>query len=590
MATVSQDGILRVWKLRQKSNAYSIVSTTQRVHQVDFMDIDSFYLRSSQSNEIKESEHIAKYPEEHNLSAKRKQKYKNSTDSLTDSYKEAPSTRKDLRFELCHEIKLMSTWIMCVDIHCEGNLIAIGGLDANVALLDISNCIQPKNRITSVPFEIDSKKLMMAELHTFWEEYVSCIQFLNDFQHILVGSGDGSVAMINYRTMQILYRWKCDAEVLSIDYLYLDIISNGHSVWNRTKSPTMYNTKKKHKKTSSSKWFSKSKSKKSKKTQQKIEETTVEFDGVPIVADFGDDSDSSSEDAAAKYGSNHRHLSDANWQNIQILIGTASTKQCNVFIDEYKLQMSDLNAVQSNKQMIAKQHKSQYAEKSIVNGIGMTFGICLNNAKCESVAFSPNGRYFAVGGQSAEYRIYERHSMQCIHRRYTKDEEDKMVLLRRPNMKRSIQEDEGYDFVTCLVWINEQSLAVGNGKGDFLYISTILDEYKVRNSILRECVSQSDREYNICSEASLSLDNIIDEIQEFIGCDVVDNVIETQFGDRTSCLAAHPYFEMKAVNQSQNNSANPSPRHRSSESIHKKQGLCVSGSWSAVFNGCVLKG
>merc|ERR1712228_527196 len=321
--------------------------------------------------------------------------------------------------------------------------------------------------------------------------------------------------------------------------------------------------KKKNKKTAS-KWpkFKKKKSKKEK----------IEFDGVPVVADFGDDDSSSSENV--KYD-NHRHLivdnikSDAiNWRNIQILIGTASTTQNNVLIDDYKLQINDKS-------------DAQYTEKS-VNDAMMSFGILLSNAKCQSVEFSPNGRYFAVGSQSAEYRIYDRQCLQLIHVRSTNDKNDQMVLQRRQNLKKKNEESaiETNDaFVTCLVWINEQSLAVGNAKGDFLFISTILNEYKVRNLMLREIMALCDREYNVCNEAVMSLDNICEEIQEFVGCDVVDNVIETQFGDRTSCLAAHPYFEMKALP--------PSPLNAS---INRKQGLCVCGSWNAVFQGCVLKG
>merc|ERR1712244_201308 len=177
---------------------------------------------------------------------------------------------KELRFELCHQIKLSSTWIMCVAIHHQGNLIAIGGLDTNVTIFDITTMNQKENEqnngfpytrpkdkksvssksskpsTPSTPttsptidtkIEIEGKDILFSEL-TFWEEYISCIEFLNDEEHIIVGSGDGTATICNYIYKTKIFQWKCDCDVISVDYLYLDPedIKQLSSAWNRGKT------------------------------------------------------------------------------------------------------------------------------------------------------------------------------------------------------------------------------------------------------------------------------------------------------------------------------------------------------------------
>merc|ERR1712154_483344 len=89
---------------------------------------------------------------------------------------------------------------------------------------------------------------------------------------------------------------------------------------------------------------------------------------------------------------------------------------------------------------------------------------------------------------------------------------------------------------------------MGNAQGEFLYVSTILREYKVRSAVLSECLHKHDAHYAVCEDeaAAMSAEHIIEEIHEFVGEDVRDSVIETRFGDRMVCLAAHPYFSMCA--------------------------------------------
>merc|ERR1712087_300794 len=96
--------------------------------------------------------------------------------------------------------------------------------------------------------------------------------------------------------------------------------------------------------------------------------------------------------------------------------------------------------------------------------------------------------------------------------------------------------------------------------------------------------------------AAMSAEHIIEEIHEFVGEDVRDSVIETRFGDRMVCLAAHPYFSMCAKeSESAASTGMDTPTGRMfvpqvTQARHGMEGLCVSASANGVLQGCVLKG
>eukprot|EP01084_Bolivina_argentea_P081530 147613_1 len=308
MATVSQDGKCRIWKLRQKSKYYEIIKHTNRKTNQIPLFTDDF------NNEIKK-ENSTEYIENTNDKKRNSKKSKNKKDRKRSSNKSRKNShktsidsdvpkidnfgdidiysslgsdnthitnngkipRKELRFELCHEIKLSSTWNMCCSIHHKGNLVAIGGLDTNVTIFDITtlnindknnnnnhgfpdvgskpSSPRPKHKkqksvsifsskksrsidkemdrivksagntpiIATTPiteFEIFDKSILLCEL-PFWDEYISCIKFMNDKYHIIIGSGDGTVTICNYITMDKINSWKCKYDVISVDYLYL---------------------------------------------------------------------------------------------------------------------------------------------------------------------------------------------------------------------------------------------------------------------------------------------------------------------------------------------------------------------------------
>jgi len=299
-------------------------------------------------------------------------------------------------------------------------------------------------------------------------------------------------------------------------------------------------------------------------------------------------------------------------RQIMVLIATASTDSTSdlVWLDEFNLSQHD-NIDDSNKEQIRAQHEQKFYEKQVAPS-AMKFSLSLpRHCECHSVRFSPNGKYFAIAGKSCIYQIYDRDSMQRIHERATMDTEDAVILQkRRPAARLDDDENEASDrsdddeyFVTCLAWVNDHSLAVGNAKGNFIYISTVLHDHKIRNFILKEWLQNvEDKTQKMCNDEEqteqccmMSLENIVENVHAFIGCDVVDNVIETNFGQRASCIAAHPYFAMKTVDDANgsepsNKSPLPSTPVYGYRGYHKKEGLFVSGSWSCVFQGCVLKG
>eukprot|EP00486_Rosalina_sp_Unknown_P013247 CAMPEP_0201593958 /NCGR_PEP_ID=MMETSP0190_2-20130828/191423_1 /ASSEMBLY_ACC=CAM_ASM_000263 /TAXON_ID=37353 /ORGANISM="Rosalina sp." /LENGTH=356 /DNA_ID=CAMNT_0048053387 /DNA_START=657 /DNA_END=1723 /DNA_ORIENTATION=- len=304
----------------------------------------------------------------------------------------------------------------------------------------------------------------------------------------------------------------------------------------------------------------------------------VKFDGVPLVADFDDGSSDDGSDFSGNTSNMsaspmHRSYNEMDSRHIMVIIGSASSTTNNVFIDEYSLGQQDVVKSMENKKKSG--NKSRCEQKDLIQN-KVKFSISLENKKCETVKFSPNGKYFAIGGEACLYQIYERDTMKLIHSRYTKDNEDPIVIQRRPNLAAEYEkkrlkairdtteeDDDDYHtecFVTCLSWINDHTVAVGNNKGAFIYISTILHEYKIRNFVLKEWISMIDKHYKICNDdkSKMNAENIIEEIHEFIGCDVIDNVIETNFGDRTSCLTSHPYFEMKPIDPNKMNNFNNS--------------------------------
>lgn len=515
--------------------------------------------------------------------------------------------------------------------------------------------------------------MKVSEL-TFWEEYISCIEFLNDDQHVIVGSGDGTARICNYINHTQLYQWKCDSDIISIDYLYLnpEDLKHMHSAYNRAKSPTIPRKSDNNNKYSISTViniedgkkspgkkkkpfykkrprFKKMKEKRKKAKQLKEmqknksasdnddndankdkpdfyvqssgsnETKDVRFDGVHFVSsgdlDDGSDSDSFSGNMSNYSGyrnSRREHDFDMNVRQIMVIIGSASTKNHNVYIDEYQLNNMDNNDNNDENKNNQNNQKQKCQIKDLIKS-KVKFSLSLGNKKCESVQFSPNGKYFAIGGEACLYQIYDRITMKMIHQRFVKDNEDSIVIQRRPNLATEFEkkrlktikdndeelnnDDDNNYFVTCLSWINDHTVAVGNSRGSFIYVSTILHEYKIRNFVLKEWIQIIDKHFNICNDdkSRMNADNLIEEIHEFIGCDVVDNVIETQFGDKTSCLTSHPYFEMRSIdNHLQTKTSQSVPTTPISYPYqnggNRKEGLYVSGSWSGVFQGCVLKG
>ena len=196
MATISNDGKCRIWKLRQKSKNYDIIHHEKKVHQIQLFETENFQLHTSLSHEVKEADYMANVSEDNNkdkhlnnnnnnndskksskrgskkgkkkVSYEKKIKPKQSDgdnffysslgsdanasySNLKDAIKNDKYIRKELRFELCHEIKLSATWIMCVAIHHEGNYIALGGLDTNVTIYDITTLNENENRRSTDP-------------------------------------------------------------------------------------------------------------------------------------------------------------------------------------------------------------------------------------------------------------------------------------------------------------------------------------------------------------------------------------------------------------------------------------------------------
>eukprot|EP01083_Nonionella_stella_P315553 1140180_1 len=571
MTTVSEDAKCRIWKLRSKSKHYEMMKRGKNARCVQRFEVDGLQeIYSSYSNEITDDEFTA------NLS---------DHSSQNDNKK---SENKELHFELCHEMKLPNTGhniLQCVAIHCEGNALAIADnhnmKDNTVQVFDLRSLHKPTNNAprlhkkqrslsklftsknTSNPssvnnkesaFDLDSNALLLCEL-CLWKRYISCIEFLNDDQHIMVGSGDATLTICNYQSIDKIWCWTADSDVLCVDYLYLD------NSRRRTRDKSAAIHRKVEAKNTKNRWSFKP-------LKEREENENVTFAGVPMVAgdfDDGDSSDSSDEESPNNMSMNtmYQRVYDYDYvsrRQVLVLIATASC----VFIDEVSLSIDEydkLDIVSAKKNHLAQFKQKPLLSKTVQFSYSVSSDKPCNTIQCR---FSPNGRFFAIGGE-AKYEIYDRNSLKPIHERYVTD---------CKKMKDC--------YVMCLTWINERTVAVGNKKGECIYTSTVLNDEKIRSFVMKEWMIT----HHVCHRSESGLNPIMQEVHAFIGYDVIDNRIQTTCGGQiTSCLTSHPYFAMRSIN---NNTFAPSTPNQSIYNRHTMEGLCVAGSWNAALYGCVL--
>ena len=80
------------------------------------------------------------------------------------------------------------------------------------------------------------------ELTKYWDGNISHIKFFDDDRHILVGSGDNSCSIVNYRLNILVKRWTFNYRVKCVDYIFADqsqIFGNMESRGGRGRAPAM---------------------------------------------------------------------------------------------------------------------------------------------------------------------------------------------------------------------------------------------------------------------------------------------------------------------------------------------------------------
>ena len=342
-----------------------------------------------------------------------------------------------------------------------------------------------------------------------------------------------------------------------------------------------------------------------------------------IKDDIGDDSNDNDTDSSSSTDvediMNQLYNNNINKRNLILLVGCVGNKNT-IFLDDFILKndynddelIMNINPNDSNSKL--KRKKKEIIKT--VNDTNMKLCMSLNNKSCNYCEFSPNGQYFCVGGDACLYIIFDRITNKIIHKRYTDDNNDKIILNKKKiksNNNNNNNNNISNDYIiTCLTWINEYTVCVGNNKGNYIYISTIIQDRKIRRYLLKKYyldITNNTKYFDDIHEIHHLIDNIIDIFLQYIGIDIVDSIIEVGFNAKLSCLASHPYFETiynDINNDNNNNELNnkkkkKKSKKKSGESVeimdykdefnfNKKEGLFIAGSWSKTLQGNVLKG